>query len=245
MSQARKGPAASINAILHFLLETVYGPPEAATDRVQALATVLLAENAQRPLRLPGSGFSLWGFPDHLRVLPDGKAGWNLPAAEICADLRKVLDHLARWKRDNAVFGNGAAILASGVPVAVTVRMSLGNDGADPHRHFLALQGSPKDVFLAVILLLLVHGTTAKVRACPECSKVFFRTRRQTHCEKKCYDAWYWREKYTPQQKARARQTQYDKEGWKLGAKGSPLGQLDPSISVKSRRQSSPKSRGE
>ena len=204
---------------------------------------MLFAEMVRRPLRLPGSGLSLFGFPNDLRVLSE--VDWNFPASEICADLRKVFDHLAEWKQANEVFGNGAAIRQSGVPIPMTLRMSLGNDGESPHRHFLALQGSPKDVFLAVTLLLLAHGTTAKVLTCPECHRVFVRAnRRQTHCGKKCYDRRYWRE-YTPQQKAKARRAQYKKYGWKLGSKGSPLGRLKSPTSTKSNRQSSSKGKGE
>jgi hypothetical protein len=227
MGKERAGPTATTDAILRLLVETVYGPPKEAATRLQALTTVLFTAMVRAPLRLPGSGLALWAIPDGLRFR-DRHVDWNLPAAEICADLKRVFGQLAQWKRGLAVEAPyGAATLQSGAPIAVTLRMSLGNEGASPHRHFLALQGSAKDVFLGVTLLLLAQGTTAKVLTCEECDRVFFRANgRQTHCGKKCYDRRYWREKYPPQRKVKARQTEYKKYGWSLGAKGSPLGQL-------------------
>lgn len=245
MGKRRDSPTAATDAILQVLIETIYGPPEEADMRLQALTAALTAVMVLAPLRLPGSGLSLWGFPDALRNR-DGRADWNLPAAEVCAELRKAFDHLAGWKRSLEELGapNEGGIRQSGSPMPVTLRMSLGNDSANPHRHFLALHGSPKDVFIALTLLLLAHGTTAKVLTCPGCHKVFFRAnRRQTHCGKKCYNRRYWRESYTPQQKANARQAQYKKNGWLLGAKGSPLGQLKRS--VRARPSSSKKERGD
>ena len=247
MSKA-PGRADVVDAILGFLVETVYGPPEAAAIGLQQLTVVLHAVMLQAPLRLPGSDLSLWAIPEGLRPLPDGTMDWNLPAAEVCADLRLALDHLAEWKRGIAAeYGpTGVTIRQSGLAMPVKLRMSLGLDGTSPDRHFLSLQGASKDVFLALILLLLAHGSSAKVLSCPECHKVFFRAnRRQTHCGKKCYDRQYWREKYTPHQKAKARRAQYKKNGWLLGAKGSPLGTEKPSTSVKSRRSSSSKRRGD
>ena len=245
MSKRRDDATATVYAILEALVETVYEPPEAAAERLKTLAAALFAAIVRGPLRLPG--LSLWGFPDGgLRVLA-GQLDWNISALEICTTLRNVLEHLTQWKRDAATFiPKDAAVLQSGVPVPVTLRMSLGNEAADPHRHFLALQGSPTDVFLAVTLLLLTQGTTTRVLRCPECHRVFIRaSRRQTHCSKKCYDRQYWRERYTPQQKAKVRRAQYDKSGWSLGARGSPLGRLKPSTSAKSRRRSSAKSKGD
>ena len=100
MGKGRDGPTASIDALLQFLVETVYGPPEAATERrLQAFAAMLFAAMVRKPLRLPGSGLSLFGFLNDLRVLSE--VDWNFPAAEICADLRKVFDHLAEWKQAN------------------------------------------------------------------------------------------------------------------------------------------------
>ena len=242
MGKRRDSPTAATEAILQVLIETIYGPPEEADMRLQALTAALTTVMVQRPLRLPGSGLSLWGFPDGLRHR-DGKANWNLPAAEVCGELRKALDHLAEWKRSLELLGvpGEGGVRQSGPPMPVALRMSLGNDSADPHRHFLSLQGSPKDVFLALTLILLAHGTTAKVLTCPGCQKVFFRAnRRQTHCGKRCYNRRYWREKYTPEQKAKVRRAQYKKNGWSLGAKGSPLGQLKRSV-----RSSSPQGKGD
>src|SRR4029453_13608121 len=112
MSKGRNGPTAATDAILQFIVETAYGPPEAAAERLQAFAVRLFAEMMRNPLRLPGSGLSLCGFPNDLRVL--NEVDWNFPAAEICADLRRVFDHLAKWKQAYEVFGNGAAIRLSG-----------------------------------------------------------------------------------------------------------------------------------
>src|SRR5262245_60596929 len=113
MGKGRDGPTARIDAILQVLVETIYRPPEAAAERLSAFAANLFVEMLRKPLRLPGSGLSLFGFPnDHdLRVLSE--VDWNFPAVEICADLRKVFDHLAKWKQANEAFGNGAAIRQS------------------------------------------------------------------------------------------------------------------------------------
>src|SRR5687768_620501 len=101
MGKRRDSPTAATDAILQILIATVYGPPEAADRCLQELTQVLLNVMVKRPLRLPGSGIALWGFPDGL--IRDGKLNWNLPAAEICSDLRRVLDHLTEWKRALAV----------------------------------------------------------------------------------------------------------------------------------------------
>ena len=239
MGKRRNDPTASIQAILQWLVDIVYGPPDVAADLLQAFAAKLFEGMVFKPLPLPG--FSLFGFPTDMKVLH--QADWDFPAAEICAELRKVFDHLAEWKQAYQVYGNAAAIRQSGVSVPMTLGMSLGNDGENLDRHFLALNGSPRDVFLAITLLLLAHGTTAKVLTCPECRRVFVRAnRRQTHCGKKCYDRRYWRG-YTPEQKAKARRTQYKKYGWKLGSKGSALGRLKSR--AKSKDQSSSKGKGE
>jgi hypothetical protein len=238
MARRRDDTATSVDAIFRLLIETIYGESEAT-----AAGLHLLAEMLRRPLYL--SGLAIWGSPEP-RLLPDGQPDWNLPVEEIRSTLRRVLEHLAHWKRDFGVFGNGAAILQSGVAVRTEIRMSLGNDGEKPNRHLLAVQGPPKDVFLAVILMILAQGANTKILACPECHKVFFRSnRRQTHCGKQCYDRRYWRERYTPQQKATARRIQYDKRGWSLGAKGSALGQLTTSPVPKTRRRPNSRRKGE
>lgn len=240
MGKGRDDRTARIQRLLQGLVDIVYGPPELAAAVLQLFAAELFEVMVFKPLPLPG--FSLFGFPNDHRFLHE--ADWGFPAAEVCADLRKVFDHLTEWKQTYEEFGNGAPMRASGVPIPMTLRVSLGNDGESVDRHFLALHGSPKDVFLAIVLVLLAHGTTAKVMACPECHKVFVRAnRRQTHCGKKCYDAWYWREKYTPEQKAEARRAQYEKYGWKLGSKGSPLGR--PESAEQSDSSSSSEDKGE
>ncbi|NOT26098.1 MAG: hypothetical protein HOP16_08340 [Acidobacteria bacterium] len=237
MAKRNNDLSASAEAILGLLIETVYAEPERAAWGLNELGKAL-----RRPLSL--RDFTVWGFPD-LKLQPDGQPNWDLPVQEIRTILRKVFEHLAQWKEANSIFG-GAGVQQTGVPVPVTLRISLGNDGAEPHRHFFALQGSPRDVFLATTLLLLAHGTSAKVLKCPECHRVFYRTRNsQSHCGKKCYDRQYWREKYPPDKKARARRIQYDKRGWSLGAKGSVLGQQAPSPSLKSKRRPTSKRKGE
>jgi hypothetical protein len=244
----RRGTAATkVNdAILQFLVDTSYGSPDVAAAALQALTELLFTVMVQTPFPIPGSGLSLLGFPDGLKFR-DGKVDWNLPVAEICSDLRKVFEHLAEWKRVlSAEHPAGVTILQSGAPIRVAVRMSIGNDGTSPHRHFLALQGPPKDVFLAITLLLLANSSSANVATCPGCDRVFVRgNARQTHCHKNCYNRQYWRETYTPQQKAEARLAQYQRNGWSLGAKGSPLGRLKAAISLKSKRQSSSNNRGD
>lgn len=240
MGKRRDDRTESIQGILRCLVDIVYGPPDAAAVLLQAFAAKLFEVMVFKPLPLPG--FSLVGTPSDHRFLHE--ADWGFPAAEVCADLRRLFDHLVEWKKSYEAFGNGAEVRQTGVAIPMTVRMSVGNDGKNLDRHFLALQGPPKDVFVAIVLLLLAHGTTAKVLACPECRRVFVRAdRRQTHCGKKCYDVWYWREKYTPQRKAKARRAQYKKHGWKLGSKGSPLGRLKSP--TKSDGQSSSKGKGE
>ena len=83
-----------------------------------------------------------------------------------------------------------------------------------------SFQGDPVDVFRMSLAWLLTSTLAGqeRVRKCPECGRFFLRVRRQLYCRDACTDKATWRN-YPKAKKRRARQRQYAKQGWKLGAR--------------------------
>ena len=83
----------------------------------------------------------------------------------------------------------------------------------------IAFRADPVAMFTAHLAWLLASSEAgAHVRKCPECGAFFYRQRRQLYCGARCTDKATWR-KYSPDQKRRWRQKQYDKNGWTVGAR--------------------------
>ena len=104
-----------------------------------------------------------------------------------------------------------SAPLVSGVRIALRKRLLPTRDG----QVIPVIDGTARDVFLDVLLSLLAPA--GGIRRCPACEKFFLRSRRQTHCGRRCYNRWYW----STDRPAivRARQKQYERFGWEYGAR--------------------------
>jgi hypothetical protein len=76
----------------------------------------------------------------------------------------------------------------------------------------------PVEGFRVGLTWLLTGGAARTIRQCPECRRYFVRVRRQKYCSDQCTDRATWRN-YPEAKKRRARQKQYDKYGWTLGAR--------------------------
>lgn len=116
--------------------------------------------------------------------------------------------------------GDAAGVLEqvrTGRPVSVPMSdvTMIGHPG-DPHS--VAFRGSVAATFRAALAFLLFNEPGGHVRACPECTALFYRVRRQEYCSARCTDRAVWRN-YSPERKRRARRKQYAKYGWKLGAR--------------------------
>ena len=82
----------------------------------------------------------------------------------------------------------------------------------------LRIGGSVRAGFLLTLAFLLAGTGAPTVLKCPECGRPFVRVRRQKYCRDACTDRATWRN-YPTEKKRRARQRQYDKNGWTLGAR--------------------------
>ena len=87
-----------------------------------------------------------------------------------------------------------------------------------PEERTPRIAGSVRAAFLFTLWYLFASKAGDRVRACPECGRIFLRVRRQIYCSPKCTNRATWRN-YPEQKKRRARQKYYDKYGWKLGAR--------------------------
>jgi hypothetical protein len=52
-----------------------------------------------------------------------------------------------------------------------------------------------------------------KIRACPSCQRIFYRTGRRTHCSRTCYNKAHW-SSLPAETVERYREVQYEKNGW-------------------------------
>jgi len=102
---------------------------------------------------------------------------------------------------------------SAGRPPFATMKGEITIDG-DQTR----FRGSPVETFGMTLVWLLSGPAGARVRKCPECGRFFLRVRRQIYCSDRCTDRATWR-KYPEHKKRRARRKQYERHGWKLGAR--------------------------
>lgn len=87
-----------------------------------------------------------------------------------------------------------------------------------PGTRTLRVGGSVRASFLLKLAILMLTDAGRRVSQCPECGSFFVRVRRQKYCKRKCTDRATWRN-YPKEKKERARQKEYDKHGWTLGAR--------------------------
>jgi len=82
----------------------------------------------------------------------------------------------------------------------------------------LRIGGSMHAAFLLTLAYLLAGKHGVPVLKCPECGRLFVRVRRQKYCQDACTDKATWRN-YPEEKKRLAREKQYEKQGWRLGAR--------------------------
>jgi hypothetical protein len=82
----------------------------------------------------------------------------------------------------------------------------------------LRIGGSVRASFLLNLAVLVTGEAGNGIRTCPECGRLFVRKRRQLYCKSECTDRATWRN-YPEEKKRRAREKQYAKEGWTVGAR--------------------------
>lgn len=92
-----------------------------------------------------------------------------------------------------------------------------------PTTRTLRIGGSVRAGFLLTLAFLLAGTGAPPVLKCPECGRLFVRVRRQKYCRDECTDRATWRN-YPKEKKQRARQRQYDKYNWTLGARSKEKG---------------------
>ena len=87
-------------------------------------------------------------------------------------------------------------------------------------RSFVWVTGAPRDVYLEYLFHLAIHVGVDRIRRCPapDCGRLFIRERRQKYCTRECTNRALW-SSYSPKQKRKWRQKQYDKNGWTVGAR--------------------------
>jgi hypothetical protein len=171
---------------------------------------------------------SIHGYPDEgLAAAISGVGFVQLPRdvlLQLQTDVRKLLETFVetRTMQDDKVDDldrRGMMQLGEYSAVDVQTRLSVASQVPSPTESYqLWVRGSYRDVTLAMTMYLVAGGPNGKIRRCPECSRIFARVKRQTHCSPECYDAWYWR-KYPSAKKRAHRKNQYAKHGWTVGAR--------------------------
>lgn len=82
----------------------------------------------------------------------------------------------------------------------------------------MRIGGAVHDAYIMSLALLLATDVGRNVARCPECGAIFVKVRRQLYCAAKCTDRATWRN-YPAAKKRRARERQYAKHGWTVGAR--------------------------
>ena len=85
-------------------------------------------------------------------------------------------------------------------------------------RRVLRIGASARASFLLNLAFLLAGDAGDKVLRCAECHRLFLRTGRQIYCRPKCRGIAV-RKNITDEQKLRYRKKEYEKHGWKVGAR--------------------------
>jgi hypothetical protein len=86
----------------------------------------------------------------------------------------------------------------------------------------LAFSGPAIEVFRITLAMVLASAVGQRVLKCPECGRYFERVGRQKYCGDRCTDKATWRN-YSPAKKRRAREKEYAKYGWTVGARSKRI----------------------
>ena len=143
--------------------------------------------------------------------------GGSNPCQEIPKNEVLQLQREARWFLQGAVESHGGEPVSSR-PVSLR-HVSVDVVGDQTGRRIPRVGGAVRTVFFLALILLLAGGQGRSVLRCPECGTIFYRVRRQKYCNPTCTDRAGWR-RYPEEKKIAARQKEYDKHTWRLGARG-------------------------